>query len=147
MGHVKSFLFLIMVISALYLVQVFILLPPPTDRDLENQLWWRRKTYSTRRKIGLSSQNDTIDLRLSREELYKESLVEKTALRRQFLERALKEQEQMRLNPGKDTKYIVFNPLPSGFGNNLAVMAETLFIAFLTNRRFLLYRWKSFPVL
>ena len=74
---------------------------------------------------------------MSREELYKESLVEKTALRRQFLERALKEQEQMRLNPGKDTKYIVFNPLPSGFGNNLAVMAETLFIAFLTNRRFL----------
>ena len=63
MGHVKSFLFLIMVISALYLVQVFILLPPPTDRDLENQLWWRRKTYSTRRKIGLSIQNDTIDLR------------------------------------------------------------------------------------
>lgn len=74
---------------------------------------------------------------MSKEELYKESLVEKGALRHQFLEAAVKEQERMRQNPGKDTKYIVFNPLPSGFGNNLAVLAETLFIAFLTNRRFL----------
>ena len=64
-------------------------------------------------------------------------LVEKEELRHQFLKAALKEQERMRLSPGRDTKYIVFNPLPSGFCNNLAVLAETLFIAFLTNRRFL----------
>ena len=74
---------------------------------------------------------------MAKEEIYNEILVEKGELRRRFLEAALKEQERMRVNPGKNTKYIVFNPLPSGFGNNLAVLAEALFIAFLTNRRFL----------
>ena len=61
MGLVKASLFLIGVISVLYLVQVCILLPPPTDRDLENRLWWRRKTFPVRRKMGLSYRNDTID--------------------------------------------------------------------------------------
>ena len=42
-----------------------------------------------------------------------------------------------------NSKYIVFWPIFAGIGNNLAVFAEVMLIAMLSNRKFLVYDWDT----
>ena len=68
---------------------------------------------------------------------YERSLLEKKEKRMAFLHRWINAQDEMRLYPTNQTKYIIFNPSTSGLGNTLAVLAEAIVLSWVTNRRLL----------
>ena len=68
---------------------------------------------------------------------YERSLLEKKEKRMAFLHKWINAQDEMRLYPTNQTKYIIFHPSTSGLGNTLAVLAETIVLSWVTNRRLL----------
>ena len=68
---------------------------------------------------------------------YERSLLEKKDKRMAFLHKWINAQDEMRLYPTNQTKYILFNPATSGLGNTLAVLAEAIVLSWVTNRRLL----------
>lgn len=68
---------------------------------------------------------------------YERSLVVKAKLREDYLKKWIAEQNELRKSPDSDKKYIIMYPVNSGFGNNLAILAEGVLMSMMTHRQLL----------
>ena len=68
---------------------------------------------------------------------YERSLVVKAKLRDDHLKKWIAEQTELQKSSDSNKKYIIVYPMNSGFGNNLAILAEGILMSMMTHRQLL----------
>ena len=68
---------------------------------------------------------------------YERSLVVKAKLRDDHLKKWIAEQNELQKSSDANKKYIIVYPMNSGFGNNLAILAEGILMSMMTHRQLL----------